>query len=176
MQNKNTIILVLAVAFILLLPLLAMRFTNEVAWDLTDFVVAGTLLVGTALAYQLAARKGDNIEYRVAVGVSLAAALLLVSVNLAVGIIGAEDNPANLMYIGVLAVAVIGTVIARLQPNGMARILFATALAQALSPVIALIIGTFPVAPGVSSVWAANTFSVALWGGSALLFQRAARA
>ncbi|MFQ5675342.1 MAG: hypothetical protein ACE5G1_05545, partial [bacterium] len=92
--------IVLAAAFILLLPLLAMQITDEVVWDLADFAVAGALLVGTGLMYELTARKAGNIAYRAAVGFTLAAALLIVWINLAVGIIGTEDNPANLMYIG----------------------------------------------------------------------------
>ena len=82
-----------------------------------------------------------NSAYRAAVGVALAAAFILVWVNLAVGIIGSEDNPANVMYGGVLAVGIIGAIIARFQPHGMARALVATALAQALVAVIALIAG-----------------------------------
>src|SRR5688572_8042949 len=59
--------------------------------------------------------------YRFAVGVALAAALFLVWMNLAVGLIGTEDNPANLLYGGVLAVGIIGAIIARFRPHGMAR-------------------------------------------------------
>ena len=132
---------VLATAFILMLPLLAMQMTDQVVWDLADFAVAGALLVGTGLMYELAARKAGNIAYRAAVGVALAAAFLLVWMNLAVGVIGTSGDPANLMYIGVLAVGIIGAIIARFQPHGMARALFATALAQMLVPVIALIAG-----------------------------------
>ena len=161
----------LAAAFILLLPLLAMQITDEVVWDLTDFAVAGALLVGTGLTYELVARKVGNIAYRAAVGVTLAAALLIVWINLAVGIIGTEGNPANLMYIGVLAVGGIGAIIARFQPHGMARVLLATALAQALVAVIALIAGMQP-APALTVV---NGFFVALFVGSALLFRNAAR-
>ena len=158
--------IVLAAAFILLLPLLAMQITDEVVWDLADFVVAGALLVGTGLMYELAARKAGNMAYRAAAGIALAAALLLVWINLAVGIIGTEDNPANVMYIGVLAVGVIGALIARFQPHGMARALFATALAQALVAVIAVVAGF-----GFTLIL--NGFFVALWVGSALLFRRA---
>jgi hypothetical protein len=173
MQNKNIIRIALATAFILLLPLLAMQFTDEVVWGLADFAVAGALLFGTGLTYELVARKGGNIAYRVAVGVALAAALLLVWLNLAVGVIGSEDNPTNLMYGGVLAVGIIGAIIVRFQSHGMARALFATALAQALVPVIALIIGT----PQVTSVavLGVNAFFVMLFVGSALLFLRASR-
>jgi hypothetical protein len=48
------------------------------------------------------------------------------------------------MYIGVLAVGIIGAIVARFRPHGMARALFATALAQALVAVIALLAGLVP--------------------------------
>ena len=99
--------------------------------------------------------------------------------NGAVGIIGNEANPANLMYFGVLAVGVIGALVARIQPNGMARALFAMALAQALVPVIALIIWPPQViswgAAGVFGVFVLNAFFVMLFVVSALLFRRAVR-
>ncbi len=126
----------LATAFILLIPLLA-----GWAWTLTDFVIAGALIFGTGLTYKLVARKAGNIAYRAAFGIALAAAFLLVWLTGAVGIIGTEDDNANLMYVGVLAVGIIGAIVARFRPHGMARALFATALAQALVAVIALIFG-----------------------------------
>ena len=58
MQNKNILRMALATAFLLLLPLLAMQFTDEVVWDLADFAVAGALLFGAGLTYELVARKG----------------------------------------------------------------------------------------------------------------------
>jgi hypothetical protein len=170
MQNKNILLIALVVAFLLLLPLLAMQISDEVAWDMADFAVAGALLFGTGLAYELLARKADSLAYRAAVGVALAAALLLVWMNLAVGIIGSENNPANLMYIGVLAVGIIGALIARFRPSGMAGALLATALAQALVTVIALIAENYRDA---FEILLLNGFFVALWVGSALLFRRA---
>ena len=104
------------------------------------------------------------------------AAFILVWLNLAVGIIGTEDNPANLMFGGVPAVGIVGAVIARLQPHGMARALVATALAQALVAVIALTTGlgsTGPSWPG--DILVLTGFFAALWVGSALLFRKAAR-
>ena len=82
-----------------------------------------------------------NAAYRSAIGVALAAAFILVWLSLGVGIIGADGDSANLMYFGVLAVGIIGSLIARFRPRGMARALFATALAQALVAGIALIAG-----------------------------------
>ena len=59
-QNKALIRIALGTAFILLVPLVAMQFTDEVAWDLADFVVAGILLFGAGLAYELIATKAGN--------------------------------------------------------------------------------------------------------------------
>jgi hypothetical protein len=113
--------------------------------------------------------------YRAAVGVALAAAFILVWLSLGVGVIGADGDPANMMYFGVLAVGLIGAIIARFRPHGMARALFATALAQALVAVIALIFGLgYPWSPPLE-ILVLNGFFVALFVGSALLFRYAAR-
>ena len=120
-------------------------------------------------------KKTDNSAYRSAVGVALLTAFVLVGVNGAVGIIGSENNPANLMYFGVLAVGVIGAIIARVQPHGMTRALLATALAQALVAAIAVIAGLgLPWSPPLEIVLL-NGFFVALWVGSAWLFRSASR-
>lgn len=164
-----------ATAAILLLPLFAMQVTNEVAWDLADFVFAGVLIVGVGVAYELTVRMTGNTPYRAAVAVALVAAFILIWINLAVGIIGTEDNPANLMYGGVLVVGIIGAVIARFRPDGMARALFAAALAQAVVAAIALIAGMqSPVSPAIE-ILGLNGFFAALWLGSAWLFRKAAR-
>ena len=179
---KAAIRIALATGFLLLLPLLAMQFTNEVVWDLADFIVAGVLLFGTGLTYKLAARKArktGNTAYKSAVGLALAAAFILIWVNGAVGIIGSENNDANLMYGGALAIGIIGAIIVRFQPHGMARTMFATAFVQMLVPVIALIIWPSQIvswgAAGVFGVFVLNAFFVMLWVGSALLFRNAAR-
>ena len=161
-------------AILLLLPLFAMQVTNEVAWDLADFVFAGVLIVGVGVAYELTVRMTGNTPYRAAVAVALAAAFILIWINLAVGIIGTEDNPANLMYGGVLVVGIIGAVIARFRPDEMARALFAAALAQAVVAAIALIAGMqSPVSPAIE-ILGLNGFFAALWLGSAWLFRKAA--
>jgi uncharacterized membrane protein len=160
---------------LLLLPLLAMQVTDEVDWDLADFAVAGTLVVGVGVTYELAARMTGNNAYRAAVGVALAAAFVLIWMNLAVGIIGTEDNPFNFMYGGVLGVGIVGAIIARFQPNGMAGALVATALAQALIAVIALIAGLgYPASPPLG-ILGVNALFVALWLISAWSFRKAAR-
>jgi hypothetical protein len=111
--------------------------------------------------------------YRAAVAVALAAAFGLVWINLAVGIIGTEDNPANLLYAGVLAVGIVGAVLARGRPEGMARALFATALAQAGAGAAAAIAGWgHPASPPLELALLNGGFA-ALWLASAWLFRKA---
>jgi hypothetical protein len=160
---------------LLLLPLIAMQFTSEVNWDETDFIVFGAMLFGACGLYELAATMTPNIAYRAAVGVAVVAAFLLIWMNLAVGIIGSEDNPANLMYGGVLAVTIAGAFIVRFRPYGMARVLVATALAQTLVGSIALAAGLGSTGANWPRVIIVLTgFFAALWLVSAWLFRRAA--
>lgn len=164
------------IAVILLVPMLAMQVTEEVDYSVFDFVFAGVVLAGAAAAYELAAKAARSAAYRAAVGVAIAAAVFLIWVTGAVGIIGSEDNPANLMYGGVLAVGIAGAAIARLRPAGMARTLVATACAQALVAVTAVIAGLGSTGQrwpldvlGVTAIF------VVLWLVSAALFNRAER-
>lgn len=173
MPIKHIVRVALVTGCILLIPLIAMQFTDEVAWDLFDFVVAGTLLFGTGLAYTLVAHKGRAHAYRAGTSMALATTFLLIWINLAVGIIGSEDNPANMLYVAVFLVGLLGAALARLRAFGMARTLFAMALTQALVPFIALIIWQPPLTAGTLGVLALNTVFVALFIGSGLLFRRA---
>ena len=116
-----------------------------------------------------------NTAYRSAVGVALLTAILLFCVNGAVGIIGGDGNDANLLYGGVVAVAAVGTLMARFRPQGMSRALAGTALAQVLVPVI-VVSAELGTAPSWSwDILILSGFFAALWIGSALLFRKAAR-
>jgi hypothetical protein len=88
MQNKRLIIIVLTSAILLLIPLIAMQFTDEVNWTLFDFLVAGALLLSTGLMCELVIRKITKIKYRISVCVALLVVLLLIWAELAVGIFG----------------------------------------------------------------------------------------
>jgi hypothetical protein len=104
---------------------------------------------------------------RAAAGLALATAFLLVWANGAVGLVGDERHPANAMVAGVLAVAIVGAVIARMRPRGMARAMVATALAQALVALVALVAAW-------GNAWLPSAFFIALWLASAALFRSAA--
>ena len=145
-------------------------------WDVADFVVFFAMLAGAGGAYRVASRRSSGATYRVATGLALATAFLLLWVNGAVGIIGDENNDANLMYFGVLAVALAGALLVRLQPAGMAWTMFATAVAQGLVAGIALLAAPEPAGPAwPADVLVLTAFFAALWLLSARLFQVAAR-
>jgi len=88
MQNKRHIGIVITVALLLLIPLIAMQFTDEVNWTLFDFIVAGFLLLATGLMCELVIRKINKIEHRIVICLAIIAALLLIWAELAVGIFG----------------------------------------------------------------------------------------
>jgi hypothetical protein len=164
-----------ATGLILLLPLVAMQFTEEVQWTAFDFVVASVLLFGAGMTYVLVSGMGSSAAYRVATGVAVASGLFLVWVNLAVGLIGSEGNPANLMYLGVLAIGVVGALITRFRPDGMAGTLLAMALAQAVIAAIAIVGGLGLPENGPAEILGINGLFIALFLASSFLYWRAAR-
>jgi hypothetical protein len=165
------------IALILLVPLVAMQFTDEVDWTPFDFAFAFTMLFGAGVVFELAARTTGSLAYRAGAGVAIVSALMLVWVTGAVGIIGTEDDAANLMYGGVLAVGIVGAIAARFQPDGMARAMFATAIAQALAAAVALAGGMGSDAdPGwPRDIIGVTGMFVVLWLVSGMLFVKAGR-
>lgn len=171
---QSIALLALITGFLLIVPLIAMQFTEEVVWTLSDFILAGTLLFGTGLSYKLATKNTGEIVYRIAIGFALFTGLFLIWVNLAVGIIGSEDNPVNLLYFGVFFVGIIGALISRFQSQGMELTMFAMALTQALVTVIALIGGFYQSPPSTTfHIIGVNGFFITLFVISALLFRYA---
>ncbi len=111
---------------------------------------------------------------RVAYGAVLGTAMLLMWVIGAVGLIGAEGDPFDLLYGGVIGVAAVGALVARFRPAGTERALYWAAVAQCLVVVVALISGKqhHPVS-STPEIVLSNGFFVALWVASARLFRRA---
>jgi hypothetical protein len=164
-----------AAAVLLLLPLAAMQFTSEVDWSLSDFVVMGALLGGCGLVLELATRKATSLYYRFGATVAVAASFLLIWVNLAVGLLGDEDNPANLMFLGVIGIALLGSIGARGRPAGMSRALLAAAAAQVVAGAIGFAAGwASPGGQGVYEVVLGTSLFTPLWLLSAWLFRKAA--
>lgn len=165
-----------AAACILLLPLVAMQFTNEVAWTVSDFVIMGALLAGGCAAFEVAARVPAGPGYRPAAAIAIIATLLLIIANGAVGIVGDEGNAVNLLYYAVAATGVAGALIARFRPRGMALTTTAMAVVQLL--ILSFVLaGTLSVSlPDALEAVAINGVFIALFAGSAWLFHRASKA
>ncbi len=87
-KNKGLKVIFLIITILLLTPLIAMQFTDEVEWTLIDFIIAGTLLLSTGLIFDLIIKKIKNIQYRIAISIVLFIILLLIWAELAVGIFG----------------------------------------------------------------------------------------
>jgi hypothetical protein len=164
-----------AAAAILLVPLIGMQLSDDVDWGLFDFLLMGALLAAVAIPYELAARTNVSGAYRAGLGLTLVSAFLLIWINGAVGVIGSEDNPANLLYAGVLVIALTGAMIARFRPIGMSRAVSAAGLAQ-------LAVGAAALAGGWGDggrSWPGDVIGVTLvftaaWLVAAALFRHAA--
>lgn len=155
-------------ALLLLVPLVV-----QAPWTLADFVFMGALLGGVGFGCELAIRRG-NAAYATAAGVALASAFLLAWIDAAVGIIDSEQDDVYALFLGVVAVALLGAVGARFRPAGMARAMTATAIAQIAVPVVAWIAGLGSAASLVApEVPILTGFFAAMWLGSAWLFRQA---
>mgnify|MGYP001031533283 CR=1 FL=1 len=88
MVAKRFIIIPIIVSLLLLVPFIAMRFTDNVNWAPFDFVVAGVLLLGAGFTFDFSIRKIKNKTYRILVPIILVLIFLLLWAELAVGILG----------------------------------------------------------------------------------------
>jgi len=88
MKNKRFIGILLTVAFLLSIPLIAMQFTNEVNWSLSDFIIGGALLLGTGLLIEVVARNVKSTKSRTGLVIAILLVLCLVWAELAVGVFG----------------------------------------------------------------------------------------
>ena len=88
MKYKRLNIILITIALLLLIPLIAMQFTDEVNWSVFDFMIAGTLLFGTGVLCELALRKIKSFKYRLAILTCILLVLLAIWAELAVGIFG----------------------------------------------------------------------------------------
>ncbi len=141
-------------------------------WTLLDFAFAGAMLAILSLAVWFLFKGPQSLSYRLGVGIAVMAAIFIVVTTGAVGIIGSEDNDANLLYLGVLAFALIGAAITRFQPRPMTWVLSATAVATASIALVAVMSGwgaDGPIWP--FDVLGASGIAAAMFAASALLFR-----
>ena len=147
--------------------LLLLPFVANAPWTPADYIFAALLFGSVGLALELIFRKSSGLAYRTGAAVAVLAAFLTIWVNAAVGMIGSEDDPYNLLFLGVLGVALIGAVLARFAPAGMARAMMSAALVQGLLSAVGL---ATDVRGGIFSM-----AFIGFWVLAAALFHNAAR-
>ena len=174
MKRKDFLIVALAPLPVLLIPLVGMQVSKEWNWNLGSFVFGWVVIAGATFVYKLlATRTVANFTYRLGAGLAVAAGFLLIWISAAVQIIG-DENPGNMLYLGVILTGLVGVGLARFQPRGMARAAFARALATFLVPVIAFLAWPTDFSPGVEKVFLLNSCFVLMFVGAGLLFRHAA--
>jgi hypothetical protein len=102
---------------LLITPLIAMQFTSEVQWDETDFLFAAVIFSIVGGLAELTVRLTANWISRLGAFFAIMAGFMLIWSNLAVGMIGNEDNPVNLLFGAVLAVAILGACLSRIRAS-----------------------------------------------------------
>eukprot|EP00913_Durusdinium_trenchii_P008878 g8344.t1 len=160
-MSKRMALWLAVVVALLMIPLVAMQMTNEVQWGPIDFAFMGTLLLATGFAYELIARRTGITAHKLAAGIGIAAAFFLVWANAAVGIVGEPGGP-NVMYFGVVAVGIVGALLARFESRGMALTLFAMAAVHFLVTATALALRSID-PPGIGVVLCFNGLFIALF-------------
>ena len=161
---------------LLILPAVAMQFTPEVNWSVGDFIFAAIIFGLIGAIIELAVARSSSWAYRGAVGLAVASAFLHVWITGAVGIIGSENNPGNLLYLGVVAIAAFGSILALGRAALMAWVMAAAAVAEVLVPVIAYAGLADPVGDVLApEVFATGVVFTLMWLLAAALFRKAAR-
>lgn len=148
-----------AAALLLALPLVAMQFTREVAWTPGDFLFAAVMLAFLGGSIELAAARSAKLAYRVGLACAALACFLILWATGAVGIIGSENNPANTLYLVLVAGVLVGWAVTRLRARGLALVSFAGAAGLAL-------IAAYAIANGIGTEGAA--FPRDIIGGTAM--------
>lgn len=71
-----------------MVPLVAMQFTKEVNWTLSDFLIMGILLFATVFTIDFVLKKVKTFKSRLILVFGILALLILIWAELAVGIFG----------------------------------------------------------------------------------------
>jgi hypothetical protein len=152
----------------LMVPLVASRVVQGWNWNAGGFVFVYVLFFATGMAYALIARRMGSWAYKAGVGLALVAGFALGWSNMVQ--VADSGHPENLAYYSVLAVGIVGALLARLHARGLAFTLFAMAATLALIAVM-LPSGAPPYLARNMAI--GHGVYVALFAASGLLFRHA---
>ena len=160
---------------LLILPAVAMQFTPEVNWSAGDFIFAAIIFGLIGAIIELAVARSSSWAYRGAVGLAVMSSFLHIWISGAVGIIGSENNPGNLLYLAVVAIAAFGSIVTLGRAGPMAWVMGVTAVAEVLAPLVAFAGVADPVSDVLRpEVFATGILFTGMWLAAAALFRKAA--
>ncbi|CAN5173362.1 hypothetical protein BH10PSE7_BH10PSE7_11160 [soil metagenome] len=160
----------IAAVALLLTPLVMMQISDQWHWTIGSFVIAGVIIGGVGLLYELAEWASASRAYRAGVAVALVTSVLTVWTTIV------RDDGNGIGFFLLVMAAAVGAFSAWLRPAGMARTMLGVAIMQALlSVAIATAPSTASMPDGSLKAVLSGCFFAALWLISAALFRVAAR-
>jgi len=161
---------------LLLLPFVAMQLgADGVDWSLGDFIVFGVMIGAVGGAFELVVRASGNWAYRGGAALGLLAMFLVVWANLAVGIVGNENNPWNQLFFLALLIGIAGACVARFRAGGMSVAMLVTAVGLMAAYVLARLNRPEEFGAHLMVELIGTSIFALLFVGSAALFRKAAR-
>jgi len=174
MKRKDHLIVALLPLALLLVPLTGQLTVDGWHWKWNDFVFAWVVFTLTTFVFRfLVTRPMANLTYKAGVALAVLAGFLVFWITAAVQIIG-DENPANILYLGVILTGLGGVALARFKPAGMAKAAFATAAVTFVVPVVGLILKPTDFSPGIPQVFLLNGVFVLMFVVAGLLLRHSA--
>ena len=164
-----------AAVALLLAPLVAMRFTSEVNWTASDFIFAGILFGLIGGSFELAVWASRNRAYRAGAALALLGTFVTICANLAVGIVGSENNHANMLFFAALLLGIVMACGGRFRAKSMSIAALATAASLGIAFAVAVMQPTDePFVPHIREALGTGVFAT-LFLASSMLFRKASR-
>jgi len=155
---------------LLLTPLVMMQISDGWHWTIGSFFLAGAVIGGVGLLYELAERASGSRAYRAGVAVALVTSVLTVWTTIV------RDDSNGIGFFLLIMAAAVGGFAAWFRPAGMARTMLGVAIMQALLGVaIATAPSTASMPDGSFKALLHSGLFTALWLMSAAFFRAAAK-
>lgn len=173
---RAVLVVALVTCALLMIPFVAMQVGDEVNWSVGDFIIMGLLLFSIGFSYVFITRKATTLAFKMGVIGGLGTTFLMIWANLGVGLIGSGPNAANLLYMAVPVIGLVGVVLSQFSATGMERTMYAMATGLVVVGGIATALGVHHL-PGasVTEIIGVSGFFGLLYLISGLFFRYAAQ-
>ncbi len=178
MNYKIALRPLLITILLLLFPLYGEFYIDGWNWGPMGFVAAFVMIFSTLLIWELITRKSTSKFYKTGVGLAMFGCFAIIWWNLAVGFIGWEDNPINILFFLIVLIALGWGIVAKFNSKWSERAMYVTAAAQFVAPIIGLLMwqgATTFREGGAIEILTRNLFFVLIWIMAALCFRYAAK-